>query len=186
MLSKRPEDRFPSIAEAMQAADVAELPEYHPERRRFGQVARTIAARANANVIDIVSIPPTLEVGDTIPLRASARTPSGEAVSAEQINWSTDRNDVATLDAVRGELKAVAAGSLTLFVRSGGAEHQIRVDVRPPQAASIEMAGPKTIRVGEHTSVTAAVRSRNGFRCPDPSSGCQKTRHSSRFRRTES
>ncbi len=164
MLSKNPADRFANIAEAMQAAGVVELPEYSPERRRFAQAARDIAARAEAHVIDIVSIPPTLEVGDRIPLHASAKTSAGEPVAASQIVWSSDNTEVAALDASNGELTALTPGFTTLFVRSGGGEQQVRVDVKPPQAAWIQVSGPRTpLHVGETSQLAATARSKHGL-----------------------
>ncbi len=164
MLSKNPADRFANIAEAMQAAGAAELPEYSPDRRRFAQAARDIAARAEAHVIDIVSIPPTLEVGDRIPLHASAKTSAGEPVAASQIVWSSDNTEVAALDANNGELTALTPGFTTLFVRSGGGEQQVRVDVKPPQAAWIQVSGPrKPLHVGETSQLAATARSKHGL-----------------------
>ena len=169
MLSKNPADRFASVAEAMQAAGVMELPEYSPERRQFAQAARDIAARAEAHVIDIVSIPPTLEVGDRIPLHASARTTAGEPVADSEIVWSSDNAEVASLDNSNGELTALTPGFTTLFVRSGGGEQQVRVDVKPPQAASIQVSGPRTpLHVGETSQLAATALSKHGLPASGP------------------
>ena len=169
MLSKNPADRFASVAEAMQAAGVMELPEYSPERRQFAQAARDIAARAEAHVIDIVSIPPTLEVGDRIPLHASARTTAGEPVADSEIVWSSDNAEVASLDNSNGELTALTPGFTTLFVRSGGGEQQVRVDVKPPQAARIQVSGPRTpLHVGETSQLAATALSKHGLPASGP------------------
>jgi len=163
MLARNPDDRFPSIADAMQAAGAVELPEYSPERRQFAQAARLIAERAKANILEIVSIPPAIEVGDRIVLRASATTKAGLPVSQSEIEWSSDNDAVARLDTDKCELTALTPGFTTLFIRSGGAEQQVRVDVRPAMAATIQVSGPKSpLRVGDRAKLAALASSKNG------------------------
>jgi serine/threonine-protein kinase len=163
MLAKKPEDRFPSVGEAMQAAGALELPDYNPERLKFAAAARQVAARMSAPVLDLQSIPPQIEVGDRISIEANARTITGEAITAGSIEWSVDNTKIAQVDRANGTLTALEPGKATLLVRSGGTEQQVIVDVIPAQVASIQVAAPTgPLRVGDRAQLTASARSKHG------------------------
>lgn len=169
MLAKNPADRFPTIADALQAAGAVELPDYAAERRAFAQAARDIASRAQSQVLELLSMPPRIEVGDKIPLQASVKTLAGLPVDNPQIKWSVDNKAVAQLDDSNGELTALAPGFTTVFVRGGGSEQQVRVDVVAPRAASIQVAGPVgPLSLGQQARLTAVVHSKHGLPVSSP------------------
>lgn len=164
MLSKKPEDRFPSIAEAIHSAGALELPEFDPQRQAFARVAKELAAQQQAQELDIVSIPPQIEVGDRINVQATLRTNSGESLDTGRVKWSVDNSDVVDLDTNARALQAREPGFTTLFVRSGGLEKQIRVEVVPPRVHAIEITAPPTpLPVGERTQLAARAVSKNGI-----------------------
>ncbi len=169
MLAKNPADRFPSVAEAIVAAGAAELPDFAPERISFARAAREIATRSSSQVLELLSVPPSLEVGDKIPLRAQVKTIAGVPVEGQDIKWSQDSAAAAKIDEQRNELTALTPGFTTLFVRSGDTEHQVRVDIKPPQAASIQIAalgGP--LPLGSKVQLSAAVLSKHGLAVTAP------------------
>lgn len=167
MLAKKPEDRFPSIAEAMFAAGAVELPVFSPERRQLAQAASDMAQRAQATQLDVVSIPPFLEVGDKVPLEAAARSNSGVLISSADIKWAVDDQALAQLDEKARELTAKAPGTATVIVRSGTIEQQVRVDIRPPQPANIELSlPPQPLAAGATGQFAGVVRSKNGIPVP--------------------
>lgn len=164
MLSKKPEDRFPTIAEAIQASGAIELPEFDANRQAFANAARQLAARQQAQVLDIVSIPPQIEVGDHIPVQATLRSNSGDSMDTSGAKWSVDNANVAEIDPEKKSLQAREPGFTTLFVKSGGLEKQIRVEVVAPRPHAIEITAPQQpVAVGERVRLLARALSKNGL-----------------------
>lgn len=167
MLSKEPEQRFASVAEAIHAAGAAELPDFHPDRRAFADAARRTSERAHTAVLEILSIPPSIEVGDRISIEAQAKTIAGEPLVDTPIEWSVDNEHVARLDTNGGTLTALKAGEMTLVAKTRGTQQQIRVTVVPPKVAQVEVNGPsEPVRVGTQTMLLATARSKNGVQIP--------------------
>ncbi|HYV95856.1 MAG TPA: serine/threonine-protein kinase, partial [Gemmatimonadaceae bacterium] len=135
MLAKNPEDRFPSVGEAMQAAGAAELPDFSAERKKFGEAAMRLSVQANATVLDLKSIPPSIEVGDRISIEATAKTVMGDPVTAGSVEFSLAESTVASIDRDKGTLIALEPGKATLVVRSGGVEQTVQVNIVPPKVA---------------------------------------------------
>ncbi|HYV97231.1 MAG TPA: Ig-like domain-containing protein, partial [Gemmatimonadaceae bacterium] len=163
MLAKNPEDRFPSVGEAMQAAGAAELPDFSAERKKFGDAAMRLSVQANATVLDLKSIPPSIEVGDRISIEATAKTVMGDPVTAGSVEFSLAESTVASIDRDKGTLIALEPGKATLVVRSGGVEQTVQVNIVPPKVATLQLGGPSgVIRIGDRTQLTASARSKNG------------------------
>lgn len=167
MLSKNPADRFPSVAEAVAALGARELPDTDPHRERFARAARDHAAQVTSHVVDIQTIPPRLEVGERVPIGATARTLTGAPLTDAGVEWTIDDQGVAHLDQSKGILTAVSPGSATLMVRGAGTEQMIRVDVVPAAVATIQVAAPaNSLKIGERTQLHATARSKTGAPLP--------------------
>lgn len=163
MLAKKPSERFDSVTAAVHAAGAMELADAHPDRRWFAEAAYRLAARQHAPVLDIVSMPAAIEVGERIPIGAQARTTAGEPLADVPVEWSSEADGLVSLDVAEGVLTGLQPGRATVVVRGGGVEHHIELEVRPPEPGAVVVQGPeKPLRVGDLGRLSAIVTSQHG------------------------
>ncbi len=78
---------------------------------------------------------PTLAVGDTLRIVASAYDESGTLLTNQTVSWASAHPTIATVDGT-GLLTGVAAGNTTVYASAGGASASTGVTVHAPAAAA--------------------------------------------------
>jgi uncharacterized protein YjdB len=98
-----------------------------------GKTATTAMAVAVVPVSTVSISPATgrINVGQTLPLTASARDSAGNVVTGRAVTWSTSAPAVATVSTA-GVVTAVAAGSATITATSEGRSGTALITVPPP------------------------------------------------------
>lgn len=76
-------------------------------------------------------------VGQTLQLTAVARTADGIALSGVAFNWTSEKPEIATVDAITGSVTGVAAGSAQVSASAGGKSGSavVNVTAAPPPSA---------------------------------------------------
>ena len=188
MLSKKPEDRFGSMGEAIAALEATPLPEDSPLRTAFAELAVPILlppdsntppidnkvaelptervkdpARPTVAMIGISPPPDVVDVGDRLTLIASTRDMGGVTLPNMKVTWHSSDERIATIDAASGEVHAMAVGTAELSATVGRARATVMFTVEARGASSIEitpLASP--VQVGDTPQLSATVRDRKG------------------------
>ena len=185
MLAKDPADRFPTMAEALQAIGARPLGVDDPLR---GELAALIgpptgaieafrvprspapASRAPASPAPTTPTPraarvtlsgahDALEPGDRLTLDLSVSDAAGQPVPDRPAAWSSSDPAIATVD--RGGLvQALAAGTASITARVDEAADSVTVHVRPPAVAAISLEAPRELTAGRQASAKAKLLDR--------------------------
>jgi alpha-tubulin suppressor-like RCC1 family protein/uncharacterized protein YjdB len=134
---------------------------------RSGQSVVTVSAPTPAAVASVVVTPATgsLRAGDTLALAATARDAQGAALAGRTIRWTSSAPAVATVDAERGVVRGVAAGTATITATSEGrtGEATVTVTARPAAVATLGIgAALDTLEAFETVALTATPRDSAG------------------------
>jgi hypothetical protein len=185
MLSKDPADRWPSIQHAMAETGAAPLPGGSPTRlalakigtperdpsavgRPSGGVAaapeqRVQAPPSEVSSVAILSPPVSIEVGDELTLRATARKWSGESVQGAGIHWQTDNPTVVAIDEVTGLIRAFSPGCAVITARIDAVRAAVALVVTPARVAELSVLDPPgVVHVGHRIMLSAIPRDRLG------------------------
>ena len=185
MLAKDPADRFPTMAEALQAIGARPLGVDDPLR---GELAALIgpptgaieafrvprspapASRAPASRAPTTPTPraarvmlsgahDALEPGDRLTLDLSVSDAAGQPVPDRPAAWSSSDPAIATVD--RGGLvQALAAGTASITARVDEAADSVTVHVRPPAVAAISLEAPRELTAGRQASAKVKLLDR--------------------------
>ncbi|HEX5888810.1 MAG TPA: Ig-like domain-containing protein [Pyrinomonadaceae bacterium] len=99
--------------------------------------------------VEITPVKTPLAVGSSVPLEAVARILSGTPRTGAPITWTSDNEQVATVDA-GGVVTAVGPGKATITAKSGAASNTTTVTVVKNNLRSLLVtAGAKTARTGD-------------------------------------
>ena len=133
MLEKNPANRWPSVAEALQALEAILLPPSHfthAQLAALGAGANAISLRSTpATTLTILDAPDSVPVGRTTTLVA-ALGDGNPAIERPRVAWVSDNMAVAAVDE-RGQLRAVSEGVAIISALAGGTHTAIRVRVVP-------------------------------------------------------
>ncbi|MCU0648712.1 MAG: Ig-like domain-containing protein [Gemmatimonadaceae bacterium] len=104
----------------------------------------------------------TLEVGSTLPLRASARDASGNELQ-RTFTWTSSNPSLASVSAT-GDVTAVAEGGpVVISATTDGRTGTAAITVTPPRVTAIAVAlASAAITVGQSTQATATLRDARG------------------------
>ncbi len=86
--------------------------------------------------IEVTPANPSVNVGATLQLSATAKNASGTALSGVSFVWASDKPGIASVDAEGGMVKGVAAGSATVSASAGGKTGSTTVVVTEPPPTS--------------------------------------------------
>ncbi len=111
---------------------------------RSGQSVVTVQSPAPVPVASVVVAPSSgaLRTGDTLALSATTRDAQGGTLTGRTVRWASSAPSIATVDAERGLVRAVAAGTATITATSEGrsGEATISVSARAASVASVSVA----------------------------------------------
>ena len=97
---------------------------------------------------------PSLDVGDTLRLRATVEDDAGNVVTDRDVLWSTDRPDIAMVSQ-RGDVIGVSAGTATISATAGGARGSARVTVVARKVSVfIAATAPDPLVEGQSATIT--------------------------------
>ena len=184
MLSKKPEDRFGSMAEASAALSAQVLPEDNPLRLAFAELAapdplppdssintppirRVDApapkeARSTVAMINIAPPPESIEVGERLALKVNTRDVSGMTLPGVAVTWHSSDPEVATITS-EGAVLAVSPGTVELTASAGRARATVLLSVEEIRAQDIAISvSGAELRVGDVQSCSAIVRGKAG------------------------
>lgn len=97
----------------------------------------------------------TLEVGETAELAATGAGASGAGPG--ELSWSSDRPDVAAVDAATGAVSGVSAGVARVTARRGGRVATATITVVPASPSALEL-DPRAVEVEEGGTVPVEAR----------------------------
>jgi serine/threonine protein kinase len=159
MLAKKPDDRWPTIQDALVGLGATSLGEDDPVRAELAVLARPrgrearlqetntpqspIATSREPNrgstvaMIGISPPPEHIAVGDELRLVADARTTLGARVEGAAVTWTSTDPNVVAVDA-RGAIRAVGPGSAEISASAGRARGAIVVSVVPAGAETVD------------------------------------------------
>src|SRR4051794_16226325 len=186
MLAKNPEERWPSMTQALSALGAAALPEDDPARAELSRFAmagsRTTFPSANGSraagkssailqatppgmmrAVSILPPPAGLEVGDSFLLVARVHDGQAARLPTSPVQWSSDSPGVLRVNATKAVATAVTSGTALIRAVCDGQEGRLRVTVAPPRADSIVVkAVEKAITVGDEIRLEATPRDKRG------------------------
>jgi uncharacterized protein YjdB/RNA polymerase subunit RPABC4/transcription elongation factor Spt4 len=166
MLAKSPTDRFPEIKEALKACGARPHEDGDPVRREIARLIRT-AGDAVAPMIPVVSIgvagmPEQMEAGDTVSLEITPVDGLGRVLTDRPVAIVSKEPDVARI-AEDGSVVAVTEGTAHLVITCEELESEVRVHVRAPEVATLEILVPGgSLEAGEVAQLLAVPLSRRG------------------------
>src|SRR4051812_44813225 len=171
MLAKNPEERWPSMAQAIAALGAVSLTEDDPRRAELSRLASAGIRRAEvpleqrtpSQAITILLPPPGLEVGDTFLLVARVHDGEGGRLPSRPVEWSSDAPGVLRVNPTRAVATAIAPGSAVILAVSEGKEGRLRITVAPTRADTIVVKSlEKPITTGERVQLEATARDKRG------------------------
>jgi hypothetical protein len=105
---------------------------------------------------------PSLAIGATVTLSATARDAAGAVVTGRQVAWTTSTAQVATVDATSGVVTAVNVGLAVIKATIDQKFDQVIVTVMPPVATVQVTARRTTVGISGTLPLTATMRDVNG------------------------
>jgi uncharacterized protein YjdB len=188
MLAKNPEERWPSMTQALTALGAAALPEDDPARAELSRFAlagsrttfvgagngsRVAGGKSSAvlqstptgmmRAVSILPPPPGLEVGDSFLLVARVHDGQAARLPTSPVQWSSDSPGVLRVNASKAVATAVTPGTALIRAVCDGQEGRLRVTVALPLADSIVVkAVEKAITVGDEIRLEATPRDKRG------------------------
>jgi len=120
----------------------------------------TESGRVSALAIDD---PPTqLRMGERVSLRAVARGADGAVLANERVTWRSSNARIASIDAARGEVRALRPGRVTVSVRAGAREATFGLQVAPPTLSALAIGDAGPLTVGESATLRLVAQSDAG------------------------
>jgi eukaryotic-like serine/threonine-protein kinase len=175
MLAKKPEDRFPDLAAAMEALEAHPLSALGPTRAEMAALAG--AMNAETHLADIVKAPRSpvpavvpaavaaIEVDAPVDVRAGTRTMlSARAVDRRgatvqtPITWSS-RNPTVAAVTEQGSLTPRRRGTAVVVAEAGGIARAVTITVTVPPVVEVVVDGvPPALVVGASATLRGVVR----------------------------
>ena len=194
MLAKNPEERWPSMTQALTALGAAALPEDDPLRAELSRFAmagartsfggsrngsRVAGGKSSAvlqitppgmmRAVSILPPPAGLEVGDSFLLVARVHDGQAARLPTSPVQWSSDSPGVLRVNSAKAVATAVTNGTALIRAICDGQEGRLRVTVAPPRADSIVVkAVEKAITVGDEIRLEATPRDKRGRAVGEP------------------
>jgi hypothetical protein len=122
-----------------------------------------VVKRATIKTVEVKSIVTPLVAGSTVQLEATTRILSGDPRTGVQINWTSDKPDVATVDA-GGVVTGIGPGKATIKAASGAASGTTMITVVKSNLRSLAIEqSATTARTGDVVHFTAKGTPTNDF-----------------------
>ncbi|HYF39809.1 MAG TPA: protein kinase, partial [Gemmatimonadales bacterium] len=149
-------DSTPSAEPDLQPAAFALAPESRPAR----------------SVLIVQRPARPLAVGSTASLAAEVRDSGGSLMQGAPVSWSSTDSAVVSVDSTTGSVRAVGPGRAQIIAVAGSSRDSARIVVRagrsatpaPPEPASLSIASPEPLRVGDTATLALTALDSSGKR----------------------
>src|SRR6185503_1753181 len=165
MLAKSPTDRFPDIKEALKAAGARAHEDGDPVRL---EISRLIRSAGDAVVpmfpvasLGVSGVPEQMEAGDTISLEITPVDGLGRALTDRPVAIVSKEPSIVRI-AEDGSVVALTEGTAQLVITCEDQESEVKVRVRAPEVATLEIMVPESLEAGEAAQLVAVPLSRKG------------------------
>ncbi len=183
MLAKEPEERWPTVSDAVKAAGATPLTGDDPVRAAIVTLVKetlpdtaeqeTVVAHGPVDAsagsdtaptwLRILSLPTDLSTGDEVDLSATCILGDGTEHENVPVVWNSTNPEVAWVDPDTGHLVAVGAGAAVITARAAGVTESVEVKISRPPAAGLDVSpGQVSIRVGETRHLRASAVDERG------------------------
>lgn len=126
-----------------------------------GSLSLTVTPRAVASVT-VTSPKPSLEVGESVQLVATARDTNGDVMPGTTASWSTSNAGIATVSAT-GVLQGQSTGTVVITATINGVSGSLPLTITPRVTASLTITSPTlTLGEGDRMQLTATARDASG------------------------
>jgi eukaryotic-like serine/threonine-protein kinase len=181
MLSKHPDQRWPSLPHALAAMGASMIGEDDPIREELIRLATPDEAEsarfqtntplsppppgvtrgANVSMVAISPPPEIVEVGDSFRLTASPRDMRGNEVPNVPIEWASSNESVLAVK-TDGTVIAVAAGTAEISAMAGRARGAVLLTVDPARVSNLQLSiTPGVLMAGDRVQLAAHVMDKN-------------------------
>jgi uncharacterized protein YjdB len=127
-----------------------------------GSITATDLGAPDVAEVVVAPLTASVAVGGTLPLQASLRDASGEAVSGPAVVWSVQDSSIATISPA-GVVTARAVGSTQVAASANGKSGLASIAVTPVPVASISVTPPRVDLVpGAHAALGAIAYDASG------------------------
>jgi uncharacterized protein YjdB len=104
-----------------------------------------------------IAAPPTLRVGDSIPLHALVRDAKGDSLPGAEVTWASSDASIATVEPLTGLVRAQAPGSTVILARSGTESSFAELVVLSGLPTAIQILGARPMAVRETLALRVAA-----------------------------
>lgn len=111
--------------------------------------------------LEIEELDVRLLVGTVVQLQARAFAEDGSPRSSAEVEWSSNRRRLATVDE-RGFLRAIRSGAATITATAEGIEATLELVVEENPVVAVELEGRSRARTGDVVRFTATARDADG------------------------
>lgn len=113
--------------------------------------------------VDVLPPTVTLEIGGTTSLSATTKDFAGRTLTGRSVAWTSSNQSVARVDAVTGQVAAVAPGTATISATSEGVSGTAQVTVSAIAVASIEISpGGGSLYAGRSLQLSPTTKDSQG------------------------
>jgi uncharacterized protein YjdB len=113
-----------------------------------------------------ITKPGALHVGEMVPLRASVAAAGGGSPSASDLTWSSSNAKVVAIDAKRGVMRGAGVGVAMVSAGFGSTRSTITVVVLSSDVATVAIATPRPMTMGEALTFSAKPLDGSGKELP--------------------
>ena len=130
-----------------------------PEIRTFSASVRVVGRPVAVLEIDDPGV--RFLTGSVVQVRARAFTADGGERHRVEVEWTSDRDRLATVDS-RGFVHALNPGAVTITARAEGTEAVFSMEVEENPVASVEVSGASRARTGDVVRFSVVSRDAGG------------------------
>ncbi|MEO7964268.1 MAG: protein kinase [Gemmatimonadaceae bacterium] len=112
--------------------------------------------------VRVLGASPEMRVGERVRLRVEATSASGDAITGSKVTWRSSDPSVAQIDAARGNLVALRAGSAHITAKVSGVEGETAVRVAAPNLSSLVIHDLRALSTGESITLHLSAESDAG------------------------
>jgi serine/threonine protein kinase len=173
MLAKTPQERWPDLDSAVTAMGGAPLGYQSPVRQKIKVLTgatltsvpavRTGQPKAldTATSVSVVGLPPILETGERIQLKADVKGTGNSSLSGQGVIWASTDPSIAKVDA--GWVEAVGPGSVSITASAGNVASSVLLTIQEPKPAKVVVRpAAVTMQKGGKIALNALVQDKRG------------------------
>jgi ketosteroid isomerase-like protein len=103
-----------------------------------------------------------MKMGDRGRVHADVRAENGSVIAAPKVTWKSSDPSVLQIDATRGTVRALRAGSAEITAKAGRVEAQLSMQVSAPRLLALVVQDARSLTVGESFTLHLTAQSDAG------------------------